>query len=166
VPDSDFVSIAFDTLRDIDDEFIFDYYRSRGITADRSKEIPLDINASRQTRKEEVGVKIFYNRWLHPRQIIWSEVEKLIAYASQNVNSIIAEQRRDTVRYNGNGWYVSLLTMKPTHINIILGRVVPTPVEEFPFGAPDYFLIIVAAGIVLLVVLVVWKYGFTTHAPR
>ena len=45
-----------------------------------------------------------------------------IVYASKNVELIKSSQKRDTVRYNTNGWYVSLLTLDTFAINKIIGR--------------------------------------------
>ncbi len=111
-----FFSIAYDTLRLIDDDYIFKYYWDQGNSA------LLDINVTDKKGNDKLGIKIIYDKDYRLGQPVWIDIFNAIVYASNNVELIKKSQKRDTVRYNTNGWYVSLLTLDKFSINKILGR--------------------------------------------
>ena len=128
---TNFISIGFDTLRPIDDNFVFDYYwkkqgismaNNNGINNFESRLDPLDINSSYSKTLNQVGLKIIYNREYRLGGPIWSDIEKLISYASRNVEIIKQNQKRDTVHLTHNDWYLSLLSIDTLNINNILGN--------------------------------------------
>lgn len=129
---SNFFSIGFDTLRKIDNDYIFDYYwnqesistnKNGGLNTFKSQEVPIDINSTNNKKAAKtVGVKIIYDTDYRLGEPHWSDLIKAIVYAAQNPDIIKNEQRRDTVRYNTNGWYVSLSTLDTFAINKIIGR--------------------------------------------
>ena len=127
-----FFSLGFDTLREIDNDYIFEYYRNQesismsknaGLNTFRSQEVPIDINSTSNKRATKtVGIKIIYDIDYRLGKPNWNDLIKAIVYAAQNSDIIKNEQRRDTVRYNTNGWYVSLPTLDTLAINKIIGR--------------------------------------------
>lgn len=127
-----FYSIAFDTLRDIDNDFIFDYYgnqtsisaaKNGGFNTYRSQDTPLDINVTNSKDASKlVGIKIFYAVDYHAEGPIWTDLMKGIIYSATYPNLIKEQQRRDTVRYFTNGYYLSLLTIDSFAINKIIGK--------------------------------------------
>jgi hypothetical protein len=129
---SNYLSIAFDTLREIDNDFIFDYYwnqesistgRNGGLNTFRSQNAPLDINATNDRKATQiVGLKIIYDIDYRLGKPAMSDLVKAIVFAAKNTEFVKREQRRDTVRYNTNGWYVSLVTIDTFAINKIIGR--------------------------------------------
>lgn len=129
---SNFFSIAIDTLREIDDDYIFNFYwnqvsistgKNGGLNTFRSQDVPLDINATNNKKaRKTVGIKIIYSIDYRLGEPNWNDVIKAIVYASKNLAYIKNNQKRDTVRYNTNGWYVSLVTIDTTTINQIIGR--------------------------------------------
>ncbi|MBL7724726.1 MAG: hypothetical protein JNK27_11285 [Chitinophagaceae bacterium] len=122
---SNFISISFDTLRQIDDDFISDYYFSKEgqIKKKFSKfSEPLDINSTDSDTSKEVGFKIIYRLDYRLGQTNWADIEKLIKYSEENREAIKKAQKRNNVRYDYNGWYVSLLTIDTFSINKIIGR--------------------------------------------
>lgn len=129
---SNFFSIGYDTLREIDNDYIFDYYWSQGTIASdkngglntfQSKEAPIDINSTKNRKaNKDIGIKIIYDIDYRLGKPNWDELIKAIVYCSQNPDAIKNQQRRDTVRYNTNGWYVSLLTIDTSAIYKIIGR--------------------------------------------
>jgi hypothetical protein len=143
---SNFFSIGFDTLRYIDDDYIFNYYSNQesvsmsihgGLNTYRSQEAPLDINSTNDRKAiEVVGIKIFYEIDYRLGKPDWTELIKAILYASKHPDLIKTEQRRDTVRYNINGWYVSLLTIDTFAINKIAGRESQFKKDEIPYEKP------------------------------
>lgn len=151
---SNFFSIGFDTLREIDNDYIFDYYwnqesistsKNGGLNKFRSEEVPVDINFTNNKKAANtVGVKIIYDIDYRLGYHIWDDLIKAIVYASQNDDIIKNEQRRDTVRYNTNGWYISLSTLDTFAINKIIGRQIePTEketVQEKPKSKNNYWL--------------------------
>lgn len=164
---SSFFSIGYDTLREIDNDYIFDYYwnqetiasdKNGGLNTFRSREAPIDINSTKNRKANKVvGIKIFYDVDYRLGKPNWDELIKAIVYSSQNPNAIKNQQRRDTVRYNTNGWYVSLLTLDTFAINKIIGRQNETKqkeiVEEKPRSKKIYLLLglfgLTALGIVV-----------------
>ena len=128
---ANFFSIAYDTLRQIDGDYIFDYYwnqeristgKSGGLNTFESKRAPLDINASLTSTTDEMGIKIIYDRDYRLGKPDWTDITKAIVYAANNAAFVKLQQTRHTVRYNTNGWYVSLVTLDTFKINTILGR--------------------------------------------
>lgn len=122
---SNFVSVGYDTLREIDDDYIFNYYwakESGGSVPLDTRNNPLDINSTKKSATTDVGIKIIYDKDYRLGKPDWDEVSKLIVYAVNNVDKVKEGQRRDTVRYNTNGWYVSLVTLDTNDINRIWER--------------------------------------------
>jgi hypothetical protein len=129
---ANFFSIGVDTLRQIDNDYIFDYYwnqeslsarKNGGQNTFKSEEVPIDINRTNNKKAvKTIGVKIIYDIDYRLEKPIWNDLIKAIVYAAKNSDIIKNEQRRDTVRYNTNGWYVSLLTLDTFAINKIIGR--------------------------------------------
>ena len=128
---SNFFSIGYDTLREIDDEFIFNYYQNQTILSEESNNgmnrfesnlVPIDINSTAIKSKSIIGIKIIYNRDYRIGKPVWADIINAIVYASKNSELIKSTQNRDTVRFNTNGWYVSLLTIDTFTINKIIGR--------------------------------------------
>jgi hypothetical protein len=128
---ANFFSIGMDTLRRLDDNFIFDYYwNQQSISAGQnggrnlfdSRKEPLDINATNKKRTNQVGLKIIYNLDYRLGKPVWQDIVRAVVYAAYNPENIKAFQKRDTVRYNTNGWYVSLVTVDTTFINNILNK--------------------------------------------
>lgn len=125
-----FFSIGYDTLREIDDDFIFNYYwnetsistsKNGGLNTFRSKDVPLDINATdADNATKTVGIKIIYNVDYSVDEPVWADLTKAIIYAARNADTVKEQQRRDTVRYFTNGWFVSLLTIDTFAINKII----------------------------------------------
>jgi len=128
---SNFFSIGYDTLREIDDDFLFNYYQNQtiiseeannGVNRFESRLVPIDINSTNNKSKSNVGIKIIYDRDYRIGEPDWTDIMNAIVYASKNVELIKSSQKRDTVRYNTNGWYVSLLTIDTFAINKLIGR--------------------------------------------
>ncbi len=129
---ANFFSIGFDTLREVDNDYIFDFYwnqesistgKNGGLNTFRSQEVPLDINATNNKKVSKVvGVKIIYDIDYRLGKPVWDQLIKAIVFASKNSDILKSQQHRDTIRYNTNGWYVSLLTMDTSAINKIIGR--------------------------------------------
>lgn len=128
---ANFFSIGYDTLRPIDDDYIFNHYwnqesistsKNGGLNTFESKRAPLDINASITRSTNEIGIKIIYDKDYRLGEPDWMDIAKAIAYAANNADIVKLEQTRDTVRYNTNGWYVSLVTIDTFEINAILGK--------------------------------------------
>jgi hypothetical protein len=126
-----FTSLGFDKLSLIADDSIFNYYQSRttaseevnnGVNRFKSELQPIDINFGNKVDAEQTGIKIIYNKYHHFDGSDWADLEKLILYASRNPEIVKTTQTRDTIRYNANGWYVSLLTIDTFAINKIIGR--------------------------------------------
>lgn len=123
---SDFFSIGYDTLREIDADFIFDYYwrkENNGTVPINSRNNPIDINSTKDKVKSTIGIKIIYDRDYRIEEPDWQNLFRMIVYAANNLDQVKLLQKRDTVRYYANGWYVSLLTLDTFQINQIIGRV-------------------------------------------
>jgi hypothetical protein len=129
---SNFFSIGFDTLREIDDDYIFEYYsnqesismgKNNGLNTFRSQQVPIDINSTNnKSAIKTLGIKIIYDIDYRLGKPIWNDLVKAVVYATNNSNIVKNEQRQDTIRYNTNGWYVSLTTIDTFAINKIIGR--------------------------------------------
>ncbi|MFT3912088.1 MAG: hypothetical protein QM737_21865 [Ferruginibacter sp.] len=121
-----FASIAFDTLREIDNNFIFDYYWNKeqhGCIPCDTRHNPISINSTNKTDPEKtIGLKIIYDNYDHSGFPIWADLVKMVVYSVKYPGIIKREQNDDTVRFNTNGWYVSLLTIDTIFINKILGK--------------------------------------------
>lgn len=120
---TNFTSIGFDTLRQIDDEFVSDYYFSKNGDIEKkfSKRFePLDINATLGDTIRQVGIKIIYRRDYKLGEPDWTEIQNLILYATQNLDLIKKTQIRNNVRYDFNGWYVSLMSIDTLSIKKII----------------------------------------------
>lgn len=153
---SNFISIGFDTLRLIDDDFIKDYYFSKeGENKRKFPRLsePLDINSTTTITEKTIGIKIIYRTDYRLAKTNWGDIEKIIQYALQNADEIKREQRRINVRYDYNGWYVSLVTLDTTRINNILNKKEPSKAtSDIPkkSNAPgSYWLLGLLAVIVL-----------------
>lgn len=160
---SNFFSIGFDTLRLIDDDFIFKYYWDKESYEPlplNTKGYPLDINSSTDRSILQCGIKILYDRSYRVIESDWQDILKMIVYSSNNLNQIKSLQRRDTVRYNTNGWYVSLMTLDTFVINKIIGRQSEEQkketVQHSPKSNSNYWLYgifgLAAIGIIIYVV--------------
>ncbi len=151
---ANFFSIGFDTLREIDNDFIFDYYwnqetistgKNGGLNTFKSQEAPIDINSTKNKKASKtIGVKIIYDIDYRIGKPVWTDIVNAIVYASKNAVLIKSTQKRDTVRYNTNGWYVSLLTIDTFAINKIIGRHSETTKkaasQELPISKSNYWL--------------------------
>jgi hypothetical protein len=144
---SNFFSIGYDTLRQLDDNSIFNYYwdkeKNEPLPID-TRNNPIDINSTNDRTITKSGIKIIYDIDYRMGEPVWQDLIKLIVYASNNLDQIKLLQKRDTVRYNSNGWYVSLLTLDTFQINKIIGRVNEPKhkeiVEEKPKSKNSYLL--------------------------
>jgi hypothetical protein len=165
---ADFFSIGFDTLRGIDNDYIFDYYwnqqnisvsKNNGLNKFRSQDVPLDINATSNKNAIKIaGLKILYDIDYRSEKHDWSDLIKAIVYAVQNPDTIKREQRRDTVRYNTNGWYVSLMTIDTVNINKIIGKQKQAQQHvRVPEKSKTYYWIGALIGFMLLF-LVIYKF--------
>ncbi|MCB0699570.1 MAG: hypothetical protein H6551_02630 [Chitinophagales bacterium] len=163
-----FFSIAYDTLRQIDDNYISEYYweqedisiSQNGWNKYKSQNAPLDINATNNNSTNEIGIKIIYNGDYRLGEPLWQDIIKSISYAANNIDSIISKQVRDTVRLDHNGWYVSLVTIDTNTINRIIGKVqtkVNTEVIAVDKTYTKYVFIAIAATLCLLGFLFVLK---------
>ncbi|GAB2843452.1 hypothetical protein GCM10027043_52980 [Ferruginibacter profundus] len=166
---SNFFSIGYDTLIEIDNDYIFDYYwnqetiaseKNNGLNTFRSREAPIDISSTKKKNAyKAIGIKIIYNIDYRLGKLIWADLIKVIIYSAQNPSIIKNQQRRDTVRYNTNGWYVSLLTIDTFAINKIIGRENQTSkketIQELPKSKNNYWLFgllgLAAIGVVIYV---------------
>jgi len=171
---SNFFSIGYDTLREIDNDYIFDYYwnqetiaseKNDGLNTFRSREAPIDISSTNKNNASKtVGIKINYDLDYRLGKPIWAELIKAIVYSAQNPNAIKNQQRPDTVRYNTNGWYVSVLTLDTFAINKIIGRQKESKqrqiAEEKPKSKNNYWLL----GILGLTVIGVVVYKSRQHS--
>lgn len=128
---NNFISVGFDTLRMIDDNFIFDYYRSKedsaigpdgGLNTYKSETNPLDINATNKKSTNKLGIKIIYDSDYGMTKLKWQEVEKLVLYASANEEYIKKTQTKQVIRYNTNGWYVTIKNIDTRTIEALLHR--------------------------------------------
>jgi hypothetical protein len=134
---ANFFSIGVDTLREIDNDYIFNYYRNQefistskngGLNTFRSQNLPLDINSTNNKKASKtVGIKIIYDIDYRLGKPNWTDLIKAVVYSVQSFDTIKNKQRRDTFRYNTNGWYISLLTIDTFAINKIIGRQSETP---------------------------------------
>ncbi len=168
---ANFFSIGVDTLREIDNAYIFDHYwnqesistsKNGGLNTFRSQKVPLDINSTNNKKASKtIGVKIIYDIDYRLGKPNWSDLIKAVVYSVQSFDVIKNEQRRDTVRYNTNGWYVSLLTIDTFAINKIIGRQSETQkkatVQESKKSKNNYWLFgllgMTAIGIIIYVAL-------------
>lgn len=167
---SNFFSIAYDTLREIDDDYIFNYYwneqtissnQNGGSNMFESRKVPLDINSTNNKATNDVGIKIIYDLDYRLGETNWVDIIKLILYAANNVDVVKAFQLRDTVRYNTNGWYLSLVTLDSARIDKILGKeIVDKPTQKEPASRANtsYYII---AGLAVLITL-----GFSISRPK
>lgn len=166
---SNFFSIGFDTLREIDNDYIFDYYRNMesnsmskngGQNTFRSQNVALDINQTNdKMASKTVGIKIIYDTDYNLEKLNWNHIVKAVCYSVKRSDNIKNEQRRDTVRYFTNGWYVSLLTIDTFAINKIIGSQnepsKDTTVKELSKFKGNYWLfggllaLITAIGIII-----------------
>jgi hypothetical protein len=154
-----FASIGVDTLREMNSDFISRYCYGRYGTTEESRPNPLNINATDdKVASKEIGVKIIYNID-YRKKVDWTEVEKLIHFASLDFNKIKSTQQIDTVRHYS--WYVTLPTIDTTKINQIMGRFQILPNQTLDksvakgFSLPYKPIIISVIG--LLVLAVVYK---------
>ena len=76
------------------------------------------------------------------------------AYAAKNAEAIKTSQRIDTVRYNRNGWYLSLMTLDAFKIGEILGTpaAIKSPGQvasksKTNYVLPAIFLLLVTAAV-------------------
>jgi hypothetical protein len=147
---ANFFSIAYDTLRQIDDDGIFTYYSNHTF---ESKRAPLDVNSTSIKESGELGIKIFYDKDYRLGSPNWSDIVKAIVYGAKNAGRIKKEQLRDTVRYNTNGWYVSLLTLDTLDINKILANEPQESATQKKTAAAtnNLYFIIPGIGLVILV---------------
>jgi hypothetical protein len=164
---SNFISIGFDTLRQIDDDFISDYYFSKeGQIKKKFPKLsePLDINSTDSDTAKAVGLKIIYRLDYRQGELDWSDIEKLIKYSEENLDEIKRKQKRSNVRYDYNGWYVSLLTLDTFAINKIIGRQnnakLKEIVEEKTKSKNIYWLL----GLLVLAVIGVIAYKSRQHS--
>ena len=170
---SNFFSINYDTLREIDDDYLFNYYQNQtilseeannGVNRYESRFVPIDVNSTNRKSKSNVGIKIIYDKDYRIGKPNWSDIINAIVYASKNVEFIRSSQRRDTVRYNTNGWYVSLLTLDTFAINKIIGRQNESKkkeiIEEKPKSKNIYWLL----GLLGLTVIGIVVYKSRQHS--
>jgi hypothetical protein len=153
---SGFISIAYDTLRLIDDDYIFGYYwnqesisttQNGGRNTFESRRVPIDINSTNIKSTNNIGIKIFYDRDYRLGETVWSDLIRAIVYAAKNAELIKVSQKRDTVRYNTNGWYVSLVTLDTFAINKIIGKDVETKqTKQIASTSSTTYLIIALIG--------------------
>lgn len=166
---SNFFSIGYDTLREIDNDYIFDYYwnqetiaseKNGGLNTFRSRDVPIDINSTNNKKAvKTVGIKIIYDLDYRLGKPIWADLIKAIVYSAQNPNVVKNQQRPDTVRYNTNGWYVSLLTLDTFAINKIIGsqseNLKVETVQQLPKSQSNYWLFgllgLTAIGVIIYV---------------
>ena len=158
-----FSSIAYDTLRAIDDGYILQYYtdqetistkQNHGFNTFNTRKYPIDINATDDSSTNNIGIKIIYDK----DEPVWSEIVNAIVYAAKNAESIKVLQRRDTVFYKMNGWHVSLVTLNSAHINKILGRVEEVAhVSNKKTSEPNYFIFGAAALLFILALITIRK---------
>jgi hypothetical protein len=123
-----FVSLGYDTLRTVDEDYIFQYYdskRSSIFNPFDSQMHPLDINASADRTVKELGIKIFYDHPIFDNEPDWKKIQKLIVFAARNLEKVKNIQTRDTVLYRYNSWCVALPTLDTMHINRILEKKRP-----------------------------------------
>jgi len=159
---SNFISVGYDTLREIDDDFIFDYYwakENRGTRPYDTKSRPININSTNNRTVPNVGIKIIYDEGYALTKSNWNEISKLIVYGVKNVDSVRHSQKTDTVRYNTNGWYVTLVTLDTFTINNILGKKAVdhgTHSKAIKSSSNSYF-IIAALGLTVILTLMFIK---------
>lgn len=124
-----FKSLGIDTLRSIDQGSISDFYFTKekqsvqqhnGLNYYKSRMIPLDINYNPHDTSRDIGIKIIYKTNPGTNTPNWTDIEDLIRYAVSNKSSIEKLQRRDTVNFDYNNWYLSLVTLDTFQINSII----------------------------------------------
>jgi hypothetical protein len=150
---ANFFSIAYDTLRLIDDEFVFNYYWKKDmgeLDSDEIRKTPLDINSTKIKVNDELGIKIIYDRDFRLGKPQWTKLIKAIDYASKNVEFIKGEQKTHSVRYNTNGWYVSLPMLDSAKSNVIIDKESLFSRKEGVKLKNAYFYIIFIVGIFLV----------------
>lgn len=134
-----FISVGYDTLRDMDENAIFKYYweqvsiseaKHNGGNYYDTRTAPLDINFGVGNRSNNVGIKIIYRTDYRNRRVDWREIEKLIIYASEHLEIIRSNQSRQIVRFDYNGYYVSLRSLDTAAIHDIIGRPVVSDSEK------------------------------------
>ena len=165
--------MLFRSLREIDDDYLFNYYQNQtilseeannGVNKFESRFVPIDVNSTNRKSKSNIGIKIIYDRDYRIGKPNWTDIINAIVYASQNVEIIKSSQKRDTVRYNTNGWYVSLLTLDTFAINKIIGRQSESKqkeiIEEKPKSKNIYWLL----GLLGLTVIAVAVYKSRQHS--
>ena len=95
--EANFISVAFDTLKRIDHNFISDYYfgkeqksreENKGANYYRSHLNPLDINYSLSQPTKQTGIKIIYRTGDEISELNLKEIETLIQYAVTNSETI------------------------------------------------------------------------------
>lgn len=119
-------TIAFDTLRQLDTEFIeaYNYHRMDGThrsmlssyNLPSNKYVfdlpePLDINASFSSGPNEVGLKIIYDYGESDSLTFFDRIYTLVAYGINNIEEIKKTQKRITLSYEQNNFKVSLVTI-------------------------------------------------------
>jgi len=158
---SNFISIGFDTLRQIDESFINDYYFGKeGQIKRRFPNLPepLDINLTDSDTSKEVGIKIIYRLDYRIGKENWVDIEKLIKYSEENREDIRKTQKRSNVRYDYNGWSVSLLTIDSlTTKNILLKKDSQNKQLVTSTKYLSQLLISSFIGLLLIVILIIIK---------
>lgn len=106
-----FITIAYDTLRDLNSDYIFE--TSYSVEKLGSSKLPiLDINATNLSDKSEVGIKIIYNSRLHSKvKVDFEEINRIVKYAVDHIEEIKKAQKRITVPFHANGYKVSMVTL-------------------------------------------------------
>lgn len=161
-----FISMAFDTLRRVNDEFIRDYYFAmQKDTTEKYyvddfffEKYPLDINATDERTPKHVGLKIIYNSYSSSPKQVWYEIEKLILYGLSNIELLKRNRHRDTVGFCCNGWHVSLLTIDSSGINKILGKEFILEKQKRPKGSSSNYWILGLIGLPLIIGFIVWSW--------
>lgn len=127
-----FATIAYDTLREVDREFIeaYSYYRRKGykniirsnLPSERFKidlPEPIDLNSTFQTGHADLGLKIIYESGLNDSISFFDRIYTLTKYGLKNINEIKKKQSRVVVPYSSDQIKVSVLTIDTSKIQSI-----------------------------------------------
>lgn len=117
---SNFISLGFDTLREINSDYITRYFYKHYNTSEESRLDPVNINFTDRRESTKKGIKIVYNYDYRLGSPIWSDIEKLIIFSELNLQTIKETQKADTVRHYS--CFVTLPKLDSLAINKILGK--------------------------------------------
>ena len=167
-PHQYFISLGYDTLREIDTRFIYEYYNPTDVGSGhkfQNRYEPLDINATFLDTANTLGIKIIYTldytsdyKFGEPD---WNLVEKLISYSVNNLEAIKNNQTRNNVLYGFKRyWYVSLMSLDTLSIQSIIDH---NTIYKHPKSSSRFkYLLIFFAILIFISIFFVWRKKYSS----